>query len=102
VYRSTDNGVTWTRESQGTLANWTYSVISDGKRLYSSPAFVGQPYNLPIYASTEGGPDEGTQWTAMSTQVLTDGPWRMVFDADNGIIYSANWSGGAFALTVDD
>ena len=102
VQRSTDNGLTWTAESQGPLSTWTYSVISDGKRLYSSPAFVGQPFNLPIYVSTEGGSGEATQWTAMSSQVFPDGPWRMVFDADNGIIYSANWSGGAWALSVTD
>jgi hypothetical protein len=102
VQRSTDNGVTWTAVSQGANATWTYGVVSDGKRLYSSPAFVGEAFNLPIYVSTEGGPDEGTQWTAMSAQVLADGPWRMIFDADNGIIYSASWSGGSWALTVTD
>lgn len=102
VYRSTDNGVTWQNESAGPLSTWTYSVISDGKRLYSSPAFVGQPFNQPFFVSTEGGPDEGTQWTAMSAQVIANGPWRMVFDSANGIIYSANWASGAWALTVED
>jgi len=93
--------LTWQGESQGQLATWTSSVIGDGKRLYSSPAFVGQPYNLPVYVAPQGGADEGTQWTPMSTQVLAHGPWRMVFDADNGIVYSANWNGGAWALTVN-
>jgi photosystem II stability/assembly factor-like uncharacterized protein len=102
VYRSTDNGQTWQNESQGSLSTWTYSVIGDGKRLYTSPAFVGQPFNQPFFVSTEGGADEGTQWTAMSTQVIPNGPWRMVFDSANGIIYGANWSSGAWALTVAD
>jgi hypothetical protein len=102
VYRSTDNGQTWENESQGALSNWTYSVIGDGKLLYSSPAFVGQPFNQPTFVSTEGGPNEGTQWKAFSTQIIPNGPWKMEFDSDNGIIYSANWSSGAWALTVSD
>jgi hypothetical protein len=102
VYRSTDNGQTWQHESQGAQANWTYSVISDGKNLYSSPAFVGQPFNQPFFVSPEGGPNEGTTWTAFSAQTIPNGPWKMVIDSANGIIYSANWSSGAWALTLND
>ena len=102
VYRSTDNGVTWVNESQGALATWTYSVIGDGKFLYSSPAFVGQAFNQPYFISTEGGPNEGTQWTAFSSQVIPNGPWKMVLDSANRIIYSSNWSSGAWASTLAD
>ena len=38
----------------------------------------------------------------MSAQVIPNGPWRMVFDGSNGILYSANWSSGAWALSVAD
>jgi len=100
VLRSTDNGLTWTPVTSGQQSNWTYSVISDGHNLYSSPAFVGQTYNLPFFVSPEGGSDEGAAWTAYSTQILPEGPWRMVFDSVNGIIYNAAWGGGAWALTV--
>ena len=102
LYRSTDNGVTWQNESQGTLKTWTYSVIGDGKYLYSSPAFVGTAYNQPMFTSAEGGPGEGTQWTAMGTQVIPYGPWKMEYDAVNRIIYSSNWSGGIWVLTPAD
>ncbi len=89
-------------EAQAMQANWTYSVIGDGKNLYSSPAFVGQPFNQPFYISPEGGPNEGTQWTAFSAQVIPNGPFKMELDSANGIIYSANWSSGAWALTLND
>jgi hypothetical protein len=82
------------------MADTTYSVIGDGKKLYTSPAFVGIPPMQPLYVADEGGTSEGTAWTALSSVVLPNGPWRMVFDDANRIIYSANWDGGAWAMTA--
>ena len=100
VHRSTDNGVTWDHPSTGMLANWTYSVISDGHFLYTSPGFVGQTYNQPFFVSPEGGGSEGETWTAFSAQILPEGPWRMRFDAANHILYNATWGGGAWAMST--
>jgi hypothetical protein len=102
VYRSTDNGSTWAQVSQGSMASPTYSVIGDGMQLYTSPAFVGIPPNQPVFVATQGGAAEGTVWTTFGTTILPNGPWRMVFDDSNRIIYSANWDGGAWALTAGD
>jgi hypothetical protein len=100
VYRSRDNGVTFQNVSSGALATWTYTVIGDGHYLYSSPGFVGQPSSQPFFVSPEGGADEGEHWTPYNAQVIPEGPWRMRFDAANGIIYNAAWGGGAWALTT--
>ena len=99
VYRSVDNGVTWQNQSKDAATKtWTYSVISDGKYLYSSPAFVGTAYNQPYFVSPEGGKEEGTQWSAMSAQVIPHGPFKMTYDSVNRLIYSANWAGGIWVL----
>jgi photosystem II stability/assembly factor-like uncharacterized protein len=101
VFRSTDNGVTWDALTDGVPYNWYYSVIGDGRFLYTSMAYVGTEPSQVFLVSPEGGPDEGEHWTPYSEQTLPAGPWRMVFDAENRVIYSANWNGGAWALAVD-
>lgn len=100
VYRSTDNGVTWTEETNGVPSNYYYSVIGDGKMLYSAAAYVGQPFNTPFVVSPEGGAHEGEAWTQYSNQTFGEGPFKMVFDPKNRIIYASMWGSGAWALTV--
>jgi photosystem II stability/assembly factor-like uncharacterized protein len=100
IYRSTDNGVTFVEEKNGVPSNYYYSVIGDGKRLYSAAAYVGQPFNTPFVVSPEGGPKEGEVWTKYNDQTFGEGPFKMVFDSKNRIIYAARWGSGAWALTV--
>jgi photosystem II stability/assembly factor-like uncharacterized protein len=99
IIRSTDNGVTWTKETNGVPYAYYYSVIGDGHMLYTSQAFVGVDYNQTFITTPEGGPDEGKTWMPFGTQKLPSGPWKMVFDAGNGILYNASW-GPAWALKV--
>jgi photosystem II stability/assembly factor-like uncharacterized protein len=100
LIRSTDNGATWTDETNGIPYAYYYSVIGDGKRLYTSQAFVGVDYNAPFLSAPEGGADEGSSWSTYSDQTLPSGPWKMTFDEANGVIYNASW-GKAWALKVE-
>jgi hypothetical protein len=100
IARSTDNGLTWKAETNGVPYAYYYSVIGDGTRLYTRQAFVGVPYTTPFIVSNEGGPNEGDSWTTYGTQVIAEGPWRMVFDPVNRTIYNATWGSGAWALDV--
>jgi photosystem II stability/assembly factor-like uncharacterized protein len=100
VYRSTDNGQSWQMAMSGLPNSYFYSVISDGHFLYTGQAFVGVQYNTPTYVALEGGDDEGMSWSAYSDQIIPEGPFKMVFDAENGVIYSAAWGSGAWALKV--
>lgn len=101
LLRSTDNGKTWTKESDG-LGGWFYGAVSDGHQLFTATAYVGVAYNEPLLVSPEGGANEGSSWKHYSDQTIANGPFRMVFDADNRIIYGANWASGAMALNVGD
>jgi hypothetical protein len=101
LLRSTDNGATWTKETSG-LGGWFYGAISDGKNLYTGTSYVDVPYNEPLLVSPEGGDSEGTSWKPFSDQIFAHGPFRMVFDSKNRIIYGANWTGGAWALNVGE
>jgi hypothetical protein len=100
VYRSTDNGASWEQENNGLPASYYYSVIGDGHYLYTGQSFVGLDYNTPMFVSLEGGSAEGRSWTAYSSQIIPQGPFKMVFDRTNHVIYNATWGSGAWALTV--
>jgi len=99
VYRSTDNGASW--RATGVTGNWYYGVIGDGKRLYTSPAYVGQVYDMPFLVTPEGGPNEALgAWVPHNEQTFGEGPWRMVFEPTRRVIYAAAWSSGAWAMDV--
>ena len=92
VMRSADNGVTWTKV--GTVPPAT-SVFGDGNRLYTHSAYLSG--EEPFFTSPES---DGMTWTALNAHALTDGPFEMAFDAEHGIVYSANWGNGLIALKV--
>jgi photosystem II stability/assembly factor-like uncharacterized protein len=102
IARSSDVGATWVQAPNGLPWSYYYCAIGDGNHLYTSAGFVGADQNQPTFVSPEGGANEGAAWTTYSSQTLGNGPWRMVFDATNRIIYSANWGTGAMALRVID
>ncbi|MEJ0099077.1 MAG: hypothetical protein WDO12_04765 [Pseudomonadota bacterium] len=99
--RSHDNGVTWEQVSNGLLSSTYYTVVGDGTTLYTQIANTGgnggspQPYMSAPEAG--GGPWASYQGGA---QTFTDGPFTMGYDAANGIMYSANWKAGIWALKV--
>jgi hypothetical protein len=89
--RSADNGLTWTKVSEGKGYN---AVFGDGQLLYTAPGFGPTSY----FTSAEG---EGTTWTPFNTtQQFDSGPFEMALDRTNGILYSANWGEGLWALKV--
>jgi hypothetical protein len=102
--RSTDNGLTWTSLKTLPYASF-YSVVGDGKRLYTQVSFTGDNGGhgqQPYYVSDE---TDGLTWKAYDPlgkgpQTFFDGPFVMRFDAANGILYSANWDEGLWALEV--
>lgn len=99
--RSRDNGLTW-EQITGLPSAFYYSVGSDDVTLYTQLSNTGdnagrgpQPYMTAPEAT--GGP-----WTPYQggSQNFNDGPFVMSYDAANGIMYSANWRTGIWALKV--
>jgi len=90
LMRSRDDGVTWTL--LGPYSGFNF-VIGDGTRLYSAPVFgphfiTATESDDAMWSDYAGGP------------MLSGGPFEMAFDAVNGIIYSANWTSGLWALKI--
>jgi hypothetical protein len=98
ILRSTDNGLSFTLVGPQTQDGY-YAVIGDGNTLYTQPANTGgnttgpQPY-------ISSADNDGVTWSPYNSQTFGDGPYRMAFDDANGIVYSANWNSGVWALKV--
>jgi hypothetical protein len=90
--RSTDNGVTWTPVGP----NDTWAIAGDGNTMFTGK---GWGSNLPFYASRES---DGVTWAPYSDQKIPDGPYEMVYDATNAILYSSSWFSGVWALKIGE
>jgi hypothetical protein len=90
--RSTDNGATWSNAGPGS----SWGIHGDGETLYTGGSFNA---NQPFKTSAES---DGLTWTDYNSQVFFDGPYEMVHDTTNGILYSSNWTSGLWALKVGE
>jgi hypothetical protein len=101
--RSTDNGITWAKLTDGIGFAYYLGLWGDGSTLYTMRSFAltGKPYDDPYLTSPES---DGTKWAPYQggAQKFGNGPYTMRFDAINRIMYSANWGAGFWALKVLD
>jgi hypothetical protein len=101
--RSTDNGLTWAKLTDGIGYSYYSALWGDGKTLYTMHSFglTGKPYNDPYLSSPES---DGIKWAPYQggAQKFGNGPYTMRFDPINRIMYSANWGAGFWALKVLD
>ncbi|HVW26957.1 MAG TPA: hypothetical protein VHC69_16430 [Polyangiaceae bacterium] len=100
---SKDNGKNWA-EATGLPYFYYYTVIGDGKTLYTQLSYTGTNAGQglqPYWSAPEGA---GGPWAKYQNgaQTFNDGPFTMRFDSANRIIYSANWKTGVWALKVLD
>lgn len=98
ILRSEDNGETFTHVAPQTGDGY-YAIIGDGDRMYTARGNTGDSSGDPdtYYVSDES---DGKTWEAFNDQTFRDGPYRMALDKQNGIIYSANWNSGVWALKI--
>jgi hypothetical protein len=97
--RSKDNGLTWEALNNGVSYSYYYTVYGDGNALYTNPSLRPGSSPAPYITSAEG---DGLSWSPYKggTQTFVDGPFLMRYDAVNGVMYSANWKAGLWALKV--
>lgn len=99
ILRSEDDGMTFELVGPSTSDGY-YSIVGDGTRLYAQLANTGGNTSgpQPFVVSPE---DDGFEWTVQNDQTFSDGPYRMEYDAVNGIVYAASWNEGVLALRPD-
>jgi hypothetical protein len=94
--RSTDNGETWTTLD---LPGDTTCIFGDGEHLWTKPIYG----DGPLLVAPETGPDAGTNWTPFNEQTFPDGgPYEMVLDPVNRVLYASLWFQGVWALKLAD
>jgi hypothetical protein len=89
--RSTDNGVTWTEIGPSGGFN---CIFGDGTMLYTMKCFGP----APMIVAPE---DNDNNWSDFNSQQFVQGPFEMALDAENGIVYNANWQAGFWALKLE-
>ncbi len=90
LLRSADHGRTWT--AVGPAGSYD-CVCGDGTRLYAGSRI--RPSSVISAAEGDGG-----GWSALSPQLLADGPFDLACDRANRILYDAAWSAGLWALAL--
>jgi photosystem II stability/assembly factor-like uncharacterized protein len=109
VYRSTDNGRTWSGTGAISKPDGYGGIIGDGTNIWAMLANTGYVSTftdssqmrwqvLPEWDTTSS--PSASHWTFYNTQTFPDGPFNMIFDKTNRIVYSANWGGGAWRLVL--
>jgi photosystem II stability/assembly factor-like uncharacterized protein len=93
LLRSTDNGVTFVDVNSG---GGNTGVWGDGNLIYTAPAYAQG--TQPFVTSPD---DDGMTWTPQSQAFPDSGPFEMVFDPVNKILYSTMWFQGIWALKVE-
>jgi photosystem II stability/assembly factor-like uncharacterized protein len=95
ILRSTDNGEHFTGVGQ---TQFTTAIFGDGNYLYAHKAYGG--VNEAFSVSLE---DDGVTWTTLpGAGSFSNGPFEMVYDKDNHLLYAGNWGDGIIAMKVTD
>jgi hypothetical protein len=98
-YRSTNDGVSWVPVNEGLPFAYYLSIVGDGTNLYTAPSFpdAGAMNGLPYFTTAIS---DGTNWSEHEdgAQTFDNGPYRMRYEPVHGIVYSANWKAGIWAM----
>jgi photosystem II stability/assembly factor-like uncharacterized protein len=105
VYRSTNNGQTWSDTGAPSSGDGYSGIVGDGTNIWTMLVNTGLaafgPYawqRLPI-ADTTSAPGS-SNWTSFGAATFRNGPARMLYDSDNEIMYASTWGGGIWKYIV--
>jgi hypothetical protein len=109
IYQSTDNGDSWSAPGSGLAWSGYESVPTDGVNLFGQPSFPDQGDNGSAHDPYLVTPIDGSAgyiWkplansTAPCQNGICNGPFAWAYDAQAGMLYTANGDAGAFRMQV--
>ncbi len=105
VYRSTDNGSTWSATGAQTGADGYGGLVGDGAHVWAMLSNTGVstagPYKWQILPENDLTSAPGaSNWSFYSDQSFPDGPMSMVYDTTNHVLYASMWCTGVWRLRL--
>jgi hypothetical protein len=105
VYRSLDNGRTWSATGAQSTGDGYGGIVGDGVNIWTMLANTGAaafgPYQWQSLPETDQTSAPGaSHWSVYGAETYIDGPYEMHFDSAHRILYSAQWGAGLWKLQL--
>jgi hypothetical protein len=105
VYRSLDNGRSWSDTGAQSSGDGYGGIWGDGTHVWTMLANTGLaafgPYRWQILSETDStSSPSNSQWSYFGTGTYINGPDRVIYDPINKVLYSSQWGAGVFKLSV--
>jgi hypothetical protein len=105
VFRSTDNGKTWSPTGAQADADGYGGIVGDGAHVWAMLANTGVssggPYRWQILPEDDVTSSPGaSKWSFYNDQTFEDGPMTMVYDSADQVLYASMWSTGLWRLRL--
>jgi hypothetical protein len=105
VYRSLDNGQTWSHTGAQDGSDGYGGIVGDGAHLWgmlsNTGVSSGGPYQWQILPENDTTSSTGSSaWKFYNDQSFQDGPMSMVYDSTNHVLYASQWSTGLWRLKL--
>jgi hypothetical protein len=106
VYRSLDNGQTWSPTGAQSGQDGYGGLIGDGARIWAmlsnTGVSTGGPYRWQLLPENDTTSSPGaSSWSFYNEQEFQTGPMSMVYDSTNHVLYASMWSTGFWRLRLE-
>ncbi len=105
VFRSRDNGRTWSDTGAQSSGDGYGGIWGDGTHVWTMLANTGTaafgPYRWQMLAETDTTSAPGSSnWELFGTTTYIDGPDRVIYDPINKVLYASQWGAGVYKLEL--
>ena len=105
VFRSLDNGRSWSDTGAQSSGDGYGGIWGDGTHIWAMLANTGTavfgPYRWQTLAEADStSSPSDSHWSVFGSATYSDGPARVIYDPVNKVLYSSQWGAGVFKLDV--
>jgi photosystem II stability/assembly factor-like uncharacterized protein len=105
IFRSLDNGRTWSDTGAQSSGDGYGGIWGDGTHVWAMLANTGTavfgPYRWQSLLETDStSSPSNSHWSFFGATTYSDGPGWVIYDPINKVVYSSQWGAGVFKLDV--